>query len=79
MANGFVEFDGPVSGRQLPVPDLDLTQSFAGRTRLRFRQQLRLLERQILRDVSRDSLSNLPRRGFNAGKGGRFAGDLRIV
>ena len=79
MASGFVQFDGHLAGRQLPLPHLDLAELSAVGTRLRLAEQFGLLESQVLGHMPGDRFADPAGGEFNAGKGSCFASHVGIV
>ena len=59
MASGFVQFDGHLAGRELPLPHLDGTELSAVGAGLRFAEQFGLPERQILGHMPGDRFADL--------------------
>jgi hypothetical protein len=70
MTNSFMNIGSPIARGQGSNAVLHLAELLATRTGLSLVEQLGLLDRKILHDMLRDSLSNLASRVFNAGKRG---------
>ena len=76
MADGFGQLDAPLGSVQGALADFHVAQFLARGTRLGLVEQLRLLDSEILHDVTGDGLSDFASGFLDAGKGGLFPSEV---